>query len=189
MAHSTNRKKIKTMRTCPFCKTRFSPKDSWHYFCNTSCWSNWRIDLESVFLKPSESPEGSEQPVVHPTRSEEGQWDAETAKRESRAVSPVEAEANKLRRLVGHWKAMAAQMAEDGRMASDARNYLAAARCVAMAEAVRMCAADVLARLPKPESEQGEKAGDGKQSQESPEADADSNHGTASGRRNANILP
>lgn len=42
--------------------------------------------------------------------------------------------------------------------------------------------------LPKPDSEQRRNAGDGKLPQESPEASADSNHGTASGRRNGEAV-
>ena len=123
-------------------------------------------------------------------RAEEpGSAEEEGAKRpepQSLAVSPVEAEA-----LANKWSIQAAELNRQLYAMSLTGKHNESAPIWQTAASVLVdCARELRALyIPalKPESEQGENAGDGKPSQESPEAGADPNYGTASGRRNAEV--
>jgi hypothetical protein len=104
---------------------------------------------------------------------------------QSLAVSPVKAKA-----LVNKLKTFAARNKRQGRLAKKKGDLSGQDQSFGFAAAYGHAAVmleEFLSSVPKPESEQGGKAGEGKPSQESPEADATPSNGTASGRRNREL--
>jgi len=104
---------------------------------------------------------------------------------QSLAVSPVEALAAKLRELLRNYGLEAARHQWDAAKYAQARRWVWRTESRVTAAVLNQVVRDIMALLPEPESESSENAGDGKPSQESPEADATPSNGTASGRRNA----
>ncbi|MEK0451175.1 MAG: hypothetical protein RL088_3443 [Verrucomicrobiota bacterium] len=104
---------------------------------------------------------------------------------QSLAVSPVEARQH-IEDMIEFFESEAADYLNDAAWREWIPGFQNGVAVRKKQAAIVRCWIETLtSMLPKPESEQGENAGDGKQSKESPEASATPSNGTASGRRNA----